>query len=152
MKKCKQAIENPTPCKKDICCFECEEKTNCGDVCSSVGSLKSSDGCPDAFTEENQVVVFESKAASVIQAIKDIATQKAALEEQDKKMRKELESAMEQYNVKSFENEFIKVTYVEPTTRTSVDSAKLKKKYPSVFEECSKTCEVKGSVRITVKI
>lgn len=120
-------------------------------MCAYVGVQESSEGCKDAILEENQVAVFESKAASVIQAIKDIATQKAALEEQDKKMRKELETAMEQYDVKSFENEFIKVTYVEPTTRTSVDSAKLKKKYPSVFEECSKTSEVKGSVRITVK-
>ena len=94
---------------------------------------------------------FEEKAITIMQSIANIASQKKALEEQDKSMREQLEAAMEQHGVKSFENDIIKITYVEPTTRTSVDSAKLKKKYPSVFEECSKTSEVKGSVRITVK-
>ena len=151
MRKCKFAMESTPTCGKTICCFECEDKATCKQVCSLVEVQESPDGCDDLIVEGTEVVVFESKAASVIQAIKDITVQKKALEEQEKKMRTELETAMEQYNVKSFENEFIKVTYVEPTTRTSVDSAKLKKKYPSVFEECSKTSEVKASIKITVK-
>ena len=66
-------------------------------------------------------------------------------------MREQLEAAMEQYNIKSFENDLVKITYTEPTTRTSVDSAKLKKNYPDIYTECCKTSDVKGSVRITVK-
>jgi hypothetical protein len=151
MKKCKIAIENPTDCGKNICCFECEDKENCPDSCSLLDNLKSSDECEEAFSSENELIVFEEKAITIMQSIANIATQKVALEEQDKLMRRELETAMEQYGVKSFENDILKITYVEPTTRTSVDSAKLKKKYPSVFEECSKTSEVKGSDRITVK-
>lgn len=151
MIKCKQAMENPTTCGKSICCFECENKETCIDACSSVDVLKSSSECEDAIAEENQVVVFESKAASVIQAIKDIAVKKDELEKQDKEMRKQLETAMEQYGVKSFENEFIKVTYVAPTTRTSVDSKKLKELHPDIFEKCSKTSDVKASIKITVK-
>ena len=151
MMKCKQAIENPTPCKKDICCFECEEKTNCGDVCSSVGSLKSSAGCPDVFVEENQMVVFESAVLQITKTIANIATEKKRLEDEDKKMREELEKAMSDYGVTSFENEFVKITHVEPTTKTSVDSKKLKTELPDIYQKYSKISDVKGYVKITVK-
>ena len=151
MTKCKQAIENPTPCKKDICCFECEEKTNCGDVCSSVGSLKSSDGCPDAFVEQDQMIVFGSSVLAITQTIANIAAEKKRLEDEDKKMREELEQAMSDYGVTSFENEFVKITHVEPTTKVSVDSKKLKTELPDIYQKYSKTSDVKGYVKITVK-
>lgn len=152
MTKCKLAMENPSSCGKDICCFECEFVKDCKECCTYVDVFEDSSECGDALPEENQMIAFEEKAITIMEAIANIATQKAALEEQDKNMRRQLEVAMEQHGVKSFENDIIKITYVEPTTRTSVDSAKLKKKYPSVFEECSKTSEVKGSVRISVKL
>ena len=151
MTKCKLAMENPSPCGKDICCFECEFVKDCKECCTYVDVFEDSSECGDALPEGTELATFEQKTIAIMQSIKNIATQKAVLDEQDKNMRKELEASMEKYGVKSFENEIIKITYVEPTTRTSVDSAKLKKKYPSVFEECSKTSEVKGSVRITVK-
>jgi hypothetical protein len=58
---------------------------------------------------------------------------------------------MEEHGVKSFETPDIKFTYVAPTTRTTVDSKKLKEKYPEVAAECSKVSEVSSSVRISVK-
>ena len=58
---------------------------------------------------------------------------------------------MEQYNVKKFENDSVKFVYVEPTTRTSVDSTKLKKEQPEIYEKYLKTSNVSASVRITVK-
>ena len=151
MIKCRQAMENPTSCGKDICCFECEDKEKCEDACSSIDVLKSTSDCVDAIAEENQLVVFKSAVLAITQTIANIASEKKKLEDEDKRMREELEQAMSAYGVTSFENEFVKITHVEPTTRTSVDSTKLKKKYPSIYEECSKVSEVKGSVRITVK-
>ena len=151
MTKCKVAMENPTSCGKSICCFECDDVSTCEDACSSIGTLKSPSECSDSLPEGTELATFEEKTITIMKEITNIAIQKAALEEQDKTMRKQLEAAMEQYGVKSFENDILKITYTEPTTRTSVDSAKLKDKYPSVYEECSKTSAVKGSVRITVK-
>ena len=147
MTKCKQAIENPTPCGKDICCFECEDKDVCEDVCSSV----SSEECPDAVLEENQMTIFKSAVSGITQVISNIAKEKKRLDEEDKKMREELEHAMESYGVKSFENEFIKMTYVEPTTKVTVDSKKLKADFPDIYSKCSKVSDVKASVRIAVK-
>ena len=155
MTKCRIAIEEPTQtsCDKLCCCLECDNRSDCKEVCAYVadGNVKNAEQCENAVVEGQELITFESKAASVIQAIADIATKKKALEEQDKKMREQLEAAMERYGVKSFENELVKVTYIEPTTRTSVDSAKLKKKYPDIFTECSKVSDVKASVKITVK-
>lgn len=152
MIKCKQAVENPT-CGKVCCCLECNDRIDCKEVCSDVRTQAVTDAhnCEDAIPEGNEMVAFESKAIAVIQAIADIASKKKELEDQDKKMREQLEAAMEQYNVKSFENELVKITYVEPTTKTTVDSKKLKEKHPEIYTECSKISAVKGSVRITVK-
>ena len=149
MIKCKVAMDINT-CGKVICCVECEDKESCGCVCGYIEELDPKE-CEEAILEENELVAFGEKAAAVIQSIADIAKQKKALEEQDKEMRKQLEKAMDQFEIKSFENDLIKITYVAPTVKTSVDSAKLKKKYPEIFNECSKNSEVKGSVRITVK-
>ena len=152
MINCKQAMED-SPCKKLCCCLECESKDKCDIVCSKVEEHEVTEpkDCEDAIVDYAELVAFEEKTVAVIQAIADIATKKKELEDQDKKMREQLEAAMDQFNVKSFENDLIKITYVEPTTRINVDSAKLKKKYPEIFVECCKTSEVKGSVRITVK-
>ena len=151
MIRCK--IAEDAECGKSCCCFECEDRETCKDVSSNIadGMMKTPEECPNAVLEGNEMIAFESKAAAIIKSIADIASKKKELDEQDKEMRKQLEKAMDQFAIKSFENDLVKITYVEPTTTTSVDSAKLKKNHPDVYAECSKVSEVKGSVRITVK-
>lgn len=145
MIKCKNG---GCPKNKDICCKECDELTTCETPCGEEDPAK----CEDAeFEGSNELEVFQSKAATVIKAIADIATQKKALEDQDKIMREQLEKVMGECGIKSFENDLVKITYVEPTTRESIDSAKLKKELPDVAAKYTKTSNVKGSVRISVK-
>jgi hypothetical protein len=43
------------------------------------------------------------------------------------------------------------MTYVAPTTRTTIDSTKLKKDHPEIAEQYSKTSNVSASVRVTLK-
>ncbi len=152
MTKCNQAME-ASACGKVCCCLECEDKDTCIDICSLVETkaVMNVESCDDAIPEGTELSTFEEKTLSVMQAIKDITTQKKALEEQEKSMRESLEKAMEKYGVSSFENDIIKITYVAPTTKTSLDSKELKKKHPDIYAEFSKTSDVKGSVRITVK-
>ena len=66
-------------------------------------------------------------------------------------MKSKLLEAMEKNGIKLFENDKVKFMYIAPTTRTSIDSAKLKKELPDVAEKYSKTSNVSASVRITVK-
>lgn len=83
--------------------------------------------------------------------IKQIEEQKKAAEAQAVELRAALMQAMEQNGITNFENERIKLTYVAPTTRTAIDSAKLKKELPEVAEKYTKTSNVKASLRITIK-
>ena len=151
MTKCKLATDSE--CGKVCCCLECEDRKTCQYTCAFISdeTITVSEDCKNAVPEGGEMIAFQEKTLTVIQAIAEIEIKKKELDEMNKKMREQLEAAMEQYNIKSFENDLVKITYTEPTTRSSVDSAKLKKNYPDIYTECSKVSEVKGSVRITVK-
>lgn len=100
------------------------------------------------------VAVSETALAELVEVeslIKQIEEQKKAAEAQAQELRQALMQAMEQNSVTSFENENIKVTYVAATTRTAIDSAKLKKELPEIAEKYAKTSNVKASLRITLK-
>lgn len=145
MIKCKSG---GCPHGKEICCFDCDDLKCCEAACN----METADECEDAIFEgSTDLEVFQSKAAAVIQAIKDIATAKKDMEETEKQMKEQLQKAMEQYGVKSFDAGTVKMTYIEASTRNSIDSTKLKKKYPDIAAECSKTSSVKAYVKVEVK-
>lgn len=77
--------------------------------------------------------------------------QKKEAEEKAKELRAVIMQAMEENGVKSFENERIKLTYIAPTIRTTIDSAKFKKELPEIAEKYAKTSETKATLRITLK-
>ncbi len=83
--------------------------------------------------------------------IKQIEAEKKAAEARAADLRAALMAAMEQNSVNSFENDLIKITYVAPTTRTAIDSTRLKKDLPEIAEKYTKTSNVKASLRITIK-
>lgn len=144
--KCKIAMEKTPVCGKDICCCRCPDNQECVDACHD-----DPKECPECVPMETELQVMQSAVPEAIRIITDITIQKQKLEEQEKLMRKKLIEAMETFGVKKFENAQVAFTYVAPTTRTSIDSTKLKKKYPAIAEECSKVSNVSASVKITVK-
>ncbi len=149
MIKCKLAqVDGNCPKKKEICCHKCEDFGTCSSACGEEDPAK----CEDAIFEgSTELEVFQSKAAATIKAITDIVNAKKNLEEQEKNMKEQLQKAMEAHGIKSFDNESIKVTYMAESVRNSVDSAKLKKKYPDIAAECNKSSNVKAFVKIEVK-
>ena len=58
---------------------------------------------------------------------------------------------MEEKGITGYDNDYLSITYVAPYTKTTIDSKLLKEKYEDIFNECSKTSEVKSSIRIKVK-
>jgi regulator of replication initiation timing len=130
----------------NICCAVCPDG-GCAEKCTWVP-----ENCGSSITEQAQELIpFQSKAMAIMQKIVDLNIQKKQLEAQDKDVRQQLEKVMGEYGIKQFENDLLKVTYVEPTTRTTIDSTKLKKDLPAIAEKYSKVSQVKGSVRIEVK-
>lgn len=138
-------------CPRDlrICCHTCKYMPTCDMACSFTDRVL--DACEYSDVETEDLVSFQNAAPEVIQRITDLVVLKKQLEEQEKKLKVALVEAMETYNVKSFENDDIKLTYVAPTTRTTVDTARFKKDYPGIAERYVKTSMVGSSVRITVK-
>lgn len=106
----------------------------------------------EIYTQE--LTVSNTQLAELVEVeslIKRIEEQKKAAEAQATELRAQLMQAMEANGVTSFENENIKITYVAPTTRTAIDSTKLKKELPEIAEKYTKTSNVKASLRITLK-
>lgn len=92
-----------------------------------------------------------TELAQVEQLIASLETQKKAAEAKAQEMRQALLNAMEANSIQNYETDKLKVTYVAPSTRTTIDSAKLKKEQPAIAEAYSKTSTTKASLRITIK-
>lgn len=131
-----------------MCCRVCSV-ADCNDRCE----VEDFATCGESVVKEEttDLAVFQSKAMAVMQGIAALDLQKKQLEAQDKALRQELQVAMDKYGVKKFENDILKITYVEPTTRETIDSKKLKEDLPAVAAKYTKISQVKGSVRIEVK-
>lgn len=145
MKICKNGLCPVDNVEK--CCAFCDKQATCKDCCGNFDKTN----CEDMQEVETNVASFQSKEVALINTITQIEAQKALISKKSDEMRAQLLAAMEQYGVKKFENDVLSVTYVAPTTRTSIDSTKLKKEMPEVAEKYSKTSNVKASIKITVK-
>ena len=144
-----QGVED-CPRKLDICCATCEHRVGCEFACNA-DYIYAPNTCPDAEAFGGEVVPFESAGAVAIQKISTLMRLKKELEDQEKQLKEQLVKAMEAYGIKSFENDLIKMTYVAPTTRSTIDSTKLKKDHPDIVQQYTKISDVAASVRVTVK-
>ena len=72
-------------------------------------------------------------------------------EHEESEFKEMLIAKMEETGVKSIDNDYFKITYVAPSQRETIDSARLKREHPDLAVEYTKTSLVKASVRITLK-
>ena len=128
------------------CCYSCPNGERCKEFCSyepeTCGSMKDA---PD------DLQVFQNQYMTVFQRIADFERQIQRINDEETALREQLYKAMTTYGFTDLENDILKIKVVAPTTQTKVDTAAIKKKYPAIAAECSKTSNVKGYVRITVK-
>lgn len=87
---------------------------------------------------------ISTKISQTIEAIEK-------LEEVVKLFREAVLSEMQLKGIKKFDNGQISITYIEPATRVSIDSKKLKEELPDVYSKYSKVSDVKASVKISKK-
>lgn len=97
------------------------------------------------------VVTENEKMLEVERSILTLERQLAELKAQDEAFRAMLMQAMEKGRVMSFESDRLRVAYVAPYNRTTLDSKAVQKKYPKVYDECLRTSTVKASVRLTLR-
>lgn len=145
---CRDATADICPKGLTICCATCGDREECANVCGYCGEWKSCEYREDVTDEMTQ---FTNATPEAVRQITNLVVMKKQLEDQEKQLKEELTKAMEAYGVKSFENDQIKLVYVAPTTRSTIDSTKLKKDHPDLAQQYTKTSNVSASVRITVK-
>lgn len=96
---------------------------------------------------QNEVAILYDLEA----IIKECEERKKKAEEQAKSIRDKLLTAMEENAMLSLETDNVKVTYVGESTRTTVDSSRLKEELPDVYEKYQKKSKIKPSLKITWK-
>ena len=103
----------------------------------------------------NEVKVFENEYLEVFKELSKVTNTKKELEAQEKKIKANLEEAMDAYDIKSIDNQYIKITRVNGSTSTSIDLKAMEKEEPELYEELledyPKTTVRSGYVRFTVK-
>lgn len=102
---------------------------------------------PQIVVDVNQLAIIEEATNIIAQADMMKKEAEARLNE----VKEAVQKAMEENDVKSFENDTIKITYVAPVEKETIDSARLKKELPNVARDFTKKVTQKASVRITVK-
>lgn len=147
--KCTIASGN-CPHDLDICCGICGFKDNCGNRCMGQDVLNPQN-CPDAEVTTGEITAFQSAVPDTIRKMTELLKLKKQLDEQEKQLKKVLVENMEVYGIKSFENDLIKMTYVAPTTRSSIDSARLKKDHPTIAEQYTKISNVAAYAKVELK-
>ena len=100
----------------------------------------------------NEVTFENGKIQIAVEVMKELQAfneQKAAMELKEKRIKEAILQAMEENNIKSFENDFVSIKYIPQTTRKSVDTAKMKEE--GVYDVYLKESTVKSQVRLTWK-
>lgn len=99
--------------------------------------------------ENNQLLIQQE----VVEKLKEYKRQKKEIKKFEDDLKSALIKAMKENGVKSFENDDIKISYIEPTVRYSddVDISKLKSDGLYSCYCTEKEIPVKESVRITLR-
>lgn len=84
--------------------------------------------------------------AQIIEATRAFQQELGEYQKKDRELRDAIVKAMTESGTKSYEDDYIKLVNVAPTTRKGVDAAKLKLLHPEVYAEVEKVTNVKGSV------
>lgn len=85
----------------------------------------------------------EDEIIRLEKAVKDLEAKKDTI-------KKGIYDLMVKHNVKKWQSDRLQLIRKSDSTRESLDSAKIKKNYPSIYDECKKVSTVKGSLTIKV--
>ncbi|API93988.1 MULTISPECIES: YqaJ viral recombinase family protein [unclassified Virgibacillus] len=96
---------------------------------------------------QNEVMIFAREVSKLEMQLAEFKE----LEKQYKDAKQKLHDAMEAYDIKKYETDYVVITRILPGERKSFDSSRFKKDYPDLAEEYQKVSKTKGSIRINVK-
>jgi predicted phage-related endonuclease len=97
--------------------------------------------------ENGEIVV----AQEIVNQIVNFKKEMLKMELLEKQLKEEIKEAMEKNNVTSLEFGELKIKYRSASTRTSIDSKRLKEELPDIYDEYSKISNVSSSISISVE-
>lgn len=107
------------------------------------------------MNETNEVQVFEQQNLVAFQKLAEFKKVKEAMEQQEAKIKADLEKAMQEHGIKSFSNDYVTLSFIEASSSESIDLKAFKEKEPKLYDELladyKKVTNKKAYVRITVK-
>lgn len=103
----------------------------------------------------NELQVFEEKSLVLAQGLKALKTEKERLEKEEKDLKDTLEKLFNEYDLKTFKNDYFSITKVADSESKSIDLKGMEKKEPELYaellEDYPKITKRKGYIRISVK-
>lgn len=102
----------------------------------------------------NELVKIENGkieiAKETVRKIVDFEKKSLEVELMKKELKKELKAAMEKNGITKFSVEGLSAVIREGSTRTTLDSKRLKEELPDIYEEYSKISNVASSLVLTI--
>ena len=94
-------------------------------------------------------VKFDLVAKRYTKELRELLKTSKEIEEKEKQIRKALAESMEKHGIEKAEIDGIRFTYKKAGVQQRLDSAKIKKEFPFVAEQCTK--EIKTSASVIIK-
>lgn len=126
--------------------------TECGEIVEEkVVAIDSSliKGLQSTAQEISELELAIQEKISV--TVGEMQTRLQKLKDKDSQMRKAIKDSMADSGIKKFDNEYLSITYIAPTTRKGFDSTRFKQEQPKLYGKYKKLSDVSASIRITVK-
>ena len=95
--------------------------------------------------QDNKIIINQNVRSQLIEYQK----QKAKMELLEKTLKEEIKEKLESNEAYELADEIISAKLTKASTRTTVDSKKLKEELPEVFEAYSKTSNVSSSISLS---
>lgn len=89
-------------------------------------------------------------AQEVVKRIIEFEKIKLEMDLKQKELKKELKEAMEKCGIKKWTTDGLCATITSASTRTTLDTKRLKEELPDIYEEYSKTSNVSSSIRLII--
>lgn len=102
-----------------------------------------------------ELELFEEKTLTFAKGLKALKEEKERLEDEEKKLKKAIEDLFNEYDLKSFSNDYFSISRVGESESVSIDLKALEKKENKLYEELvndyPKVSKRKAYIRISLK-
>lgn len=103
---------------------------------------------PKEETEQDEELTLECLNPKAIKEFNNILSAMDVMKEKIDSIKGQIKAEMERRNINQIKIGNRVISYVNGTTKESIDSKKLKEEYPEVWDKCKKVSKVSASIRI----